>query len=529
VSQAAVLPSASPPLAGARDKASLEDWLAVAAGMIGSLMALMDISIVNSALPVIQGEIGATPSEGTWVGTSYLIAEIIVIPLCAWLERLLGLRRLLVIGASVFTLFSMVCGFATSLEMMIAGRIGQGLAGGLLIPTALTIVAVRLPPSQQTIGLAITAMAALLGPVIGPLLGGWLTEHYSWHLAFFINVPICAGLLVMLMVALPKSRGNMAELRQADWFGIAGMAIGLGALTLLLEEGHREQWFESTFIWQLAGASALGFLLVAVGQLRPGRPVIRLALLRSPSLAASIVLLTGLGATLFTGIFIIPQFLVSIAGYNAYQAGQIAFIGGLVSIPVAMIYPVTFAKIDARLTIFIALMSIAAANWLASGLTAQTTGSHFIISQLFFGFGTTMTAIPLMQSVIASVATEDAAEANSLSSVARNLGGSMGLAATASFQQQRYDLHYGQMHATLGANDLELQSQLGQSAGMFGGGSEGMEAAYRMIDGQVMLQASVMTFSDVFLALAMISLLVAPFVLLLRPPPPGSALAMGAH
>ena len=140
-----------------------------------------------------------------------------------------------------------------------------------------------------------------------------------------------------------------------------------------------------------------------------------------------------------------------------------------------------------------------------------------------------MTAIPLMQSVIASVATEDAAEANSLSSVARNLGGSMGLAATASFQQQRYDLHYGQIHATLGANDLDLQSQLGQSAGMFGGGSEGLEAAYRMIDGQVMLQASVMTFSDVFLALAMISLLVAPFVLLLRPPPPGSALAMGGH
>ena len=529
MNQAATLPSAVPPVTGARDKASLEDWLAVAAGMIGSLMALMDISIVNSALPVIQGEIGATPSEGTWVGTSYLIAEIIVIPLCAWLERMLGLRRLLVIGASVFTLFSMVCGFATSLEMMIAGRIGQGLSGGVLIPTALTIVAVRLPPSQQTIGLALTAMAALLGPVIGPLLGGWLTEHYSWHLAFFINVPICAGLLVMLMMALPKSRGSMAELRQADWFGIAGMTIGLGALTLLLEEGHREQWFESTFIWRLAGASALGFLLVTIGQLRPGRPVIQLALLRSPSLAASIVLLTGLGATLYTSIFIIPQFLVSIAGYNAYQAGQITFIGGLVSIPVAMIYPVTFAKIDARLTIFLALMSIAAANWLASGLTAQTTGSHFIISQLFFGFGTTMTAIPLMQSVIASVATQDAAEANSLSSVARNLGGSMGLAATASFQQQRFDLHYGQMHSALGANDPELQHQLAQSASMFGGGPEGMEAAYRMIDGQVMLQASVMTFGDIFLALATIAMLVAPFVLLLRPPPPGSALAMGGH
>ncbi len=510
-------------------RASLADWLAVSAGMIGSLMALMDISIVNSALPVIQGEIGATPSEGTWVNTSYLIAEIIVIPLCAWLERMLGLRLLLVTGASMFTLFSMLCGLSTSLEMMIAGRIGQGLSGGVLIPTALTIVAVRLPPSQQTIGLAITAMAALMGPVIGPVLGGWLTENYSWHLAFFINVPICAGLLVLLMLALPRSQGSMAELRQADWFGIAGMAIGLGTLTLLLEDGHREQWFESSLIWQLALASVLGFVLVGVGQLRSDRPVIRLALLRNPSLVSSILLLAGLGSVLFTGIFIIPQFLVTIAGYNAFQAGQVAIIGGMISVPVAFIYPVTFAKIDARLTIFIALMSLATANLLASGLTAQSGGSHFTFSQMFFGFGTTMTAIPLMQSVMASVSPEDAAEANSLSAVARNLGGSIGLAGIASFQQQRFDLHSGQVNAAMGANDPALQDQLSQSAAQFGGGPEGLEAAYRMIEGQVMLQASVMTFSDIFLALATIALLISPFVLLLRPPPPGMAMGMGGH
>lgn len=525
MSQAATLSEAAPP--DARTKASLADWLAVSAGMIGSLMALMDVSIVNAALPVIQGEIGATPSEGTWVGTSYLIAEIIVIPLCAWLERMLGLRRLLVIGASVFTLFSMICGFATSLEMMIAGRIGQGLAGGVLIPTALTIVAVRLPPAQQAAGLAMTAMAALLGPVIGPLLGGWLTENYTWHLAFFINVPVCAGLLVLLMLALPKSQGNMAELREADWFGIAGMTIGLGALTLLLEEGHREQWFASRLIWQLAGASALGFVLIAIGQLRPGRPVIRLALLRSPSLASSIMLLVGLGAVLFTGMFIIPQFLVAIAGYNAFQAGQIAVLGGLVSIPMAMVYAALLAKLDARLIILFAMLMIACANLLASALTAQTTGGHFVLSQLLFGIGTTLTAIPVMQSVIASVSIEDAPEANSLSSVARNLGGSIGLAATASFQQQRFDMHYGQLHASLGANDPELQHQLGQAAGALGGGPEGIEAAYRMIDAQVMLQASVMTFSDIFLALAVVGLLVAPFALLLRPPPRGAAMAMG--
>lgn len=527
MSQAAALPRPAAAPGPARGNASLEDWLAVCAGMIGSLMALMDVSIVNSSLPVIQGEIGATASESTWVGTAYLIAEIIVIPLCAWLERLLGLRRLLVIGATVFTCFSIVCGLASNLETMIAGRIGQGLSGGLLIPTAMTIVAVRLPPHQQPIGLAITAMAALLGPVIGPLLGGWLTENYSWNLAFFINVPICLGLLVMLMVALPPSRGDRSELRGADWSGIAGMALGLGALTLLLEEGHREQWFQSTFIWQLAGVSLLGFVLIAVGQFRAPRPVIRLALLRNRSLASAVLLLGGLGAVLFTGIFIIPQFLVSVAGYNAFQAGQVAFIGGLISIPVAFIYPVTFAKIDARITVCLAMSTIALANFLASGLTPLTTGGHFTLPQLLFGFGTTMTAIPVMQAVIASVSPQDAAEANSLSSVARNLGGSVGLAAIASFQQQRFDVHYWQLHASLGANDGALQQSLGEAASMFGGAGEGMAAAYQLLNAQVAAQAAVLTFGDIFLALSAIAAMVMPFALFLRPPPPGGAMPLG--
>jgi len=178
--------------AAPRERASLADWLAVLAGTIGSLMALMDVSIVNSSLPKIQGEIGATPSEATWVGTGYLVAEIIIIPLTAWLGRMVGMRRLLLGGAFIFTVFSVVCGFAGSLEMLVFGRIGQGLSGGVLIPTALTLVATRLPPHQQALGMAVTAMAALLGPVIGPLVGGWLTENFSWHYAFFINVPICA-------------------------------------------------------------------------------------------------------------------------------------------------------------------------------------------------------------------------------------------------------------------------------------------------------------------------------------------------
>ncbi len=170
-------------------KADAAAWLAVAAGTIGALMATLDTSIVNAALPTIQGEVGASGSEGTWISTAYLVAEIIIIPLTGWLERVFGLRNFLVTCTILFVGFSVLCGVATNLNMMIIGRVGQGVAGGGMIPTALTIVATRLPPDKQPVGVALFGMTAVLGPVVGPVIGGWLTENASWHYLFFINVP----------------------------------------------------------------------------------------------------------------------------------------------------------------------------------------------------------------------------------------------------------------------------------------------------------------------------------------------------
>lgn len=509
-------------LAATRERASLADWLAVFAGMIGSLMALMDVSIVNSSLPKIQGEIGATPSEATWVGTGYLVAEIIVIPLTAWLGRMIGMRRLLLGGAAIFTFFSVVCGFATSLEALIFGRIGQGFSGGVLIPSAMTLVATRLPPSQQAVGMAVTAMAALLGPVIGPLVGGWLTENLSWHYAFFINVPICAMQMAMLIFAVKGTEYDWKELRNADWVGILGMILGLGAMTTLLEDGHREQWFESTLIWQLAFVSALGFGLIAWGQLRARRPVVRLSLLRNLSLTSAVLMLAVLGMLLYTGIFIAPQFLVTVADYTALQAGSLMFTSGLISIAAAFIYPIALARLDPRLVLAGAVLTIALGDYMLSGMTILSTGRDFLIAQLLFGVGTTLSAIPLQMAVISSVPPEDAAEANSLSSVTRNLGGSIGLAALASFQDQRFEHHHWWIHSAIGANDPSVQQTIAERAMAYGGGTEGLEAAYRTLDGQVQLQALVMSFNDIYLALATAAVISLPMLIFLRRPPAGA-------
>jgi DHA2 family multidrug resistance protein len=287
----------------------LRAWLAIGAATLGAFMAVLDTSIANASLPVIQGEIGATASEGTWIGTAYLVAEIVVLPLTGWIERILGTRRFLFIAASIFTIFSVICGMATDLTTMIVGRLGQGFGGGMMIPTAYGLVARLLPPEQQSKAVALVTLPITLAPIMGPLLGGWLTENYSWHLVFFINVPFCLLLLVLIFVAMPPSPGDLSEIRRADWAGVLGMTAGLGCLTVLLEEGHREQWFESTEIRALAIGALIGAGLIAAGQFGRQRPVLKLSLLADRKMAATIALMFICGATMYCVLFAIPQFL----------------------------------------------------------------------------------------------------------------------------------------------------------------------------------------------------------------------------
>ena len=510
------------------ERASLADWLAVIAGTIGALMALMDISIVNASLPVIQGEIGATPSEGTWVGTAYLMAEITVIPLTAWLERMLGLRWMLVGGAILFTAFSVMCGLSSSLAMMIVGRLGQGLTGAVMIPTGFTIVAKRLPPAQQAQGLALVAMAALLGPAIGPVLGGWLTENVSWHYAFFINVPICALMVVLLFVGIEAAPRDWRELREADWIGIVGMGLGLGGLTTFLELGQRERWFDSPLIWRVAGLSLIGFVMIAFSQARSRHPVIKLRLLRhNATLASAAMLLLVIGMLIYGTLYLTPQFLAAVAGYNALQAGQVCFISGICAVPTAMVYPLLISRIDVRAIIGSGVTSCGVACFLTCNLTPLDTGGSFVLAQVLLGVGLVLTTLPLTQLALASVSVDDSGEANAIMSVTRNIGGSIGLSAIASFQEARLSFHEGRIASSLQANGGDVQGWLAQNSALLGGGPDGTAAAMRIIDGQVSLQALVMTFNDLFLAAAVITALTVPLVLFLKPMEPGAAPVMG--
>ena len=518
---AATLPAQGAALPSQSRNADLAAWLAVIAGAIGALMATLDISIVDSSLPTIQGEIGASATEGTWVATSYLVAEIVVIPLTGWLERVFGLKRFLLFAAMLFTAFSIMCGLSGNLTMMIIGRVGQGFTGGAMIPTGMTIIATRLPRHQQPMGTALFGSTLIMGPVLGPLVGGWLTENFSWHYAFFVNIPICIILMVFLLVGLPNQKARIEELINADWLGIAGMALGLGGLTVVLEEGNREQWFESNLIWRLSAVTLVGFVLIAIGQLTARKPVIKLALLRNRAFAAVFVLGLLIGAVLYGTSYVIPQFLSAIAGYNSLQSGQIVFLAGIPAAMMMPLFPILVTRFDLRAVVATGMVLLAASCWLDTSLSSGSDGSDFVSSQLLRGLGQALSMLFLNQAAIASVSPQEAGDAAGLFNAARNLGGSIALALLATLQERRLDYHRWTIHSSLQANDTGVQDWVASQTAALGGGQEGLSAAISSIDATVLREAMVMAFSDDFVALTVGIAIVLPLVLLLRPLPKG--------
>jgi len=500
---------------GERKNADIGAWLAVMAGTLGAMMATLDISIVNSALPTIQGEIGASGTEGTWVATSYLVAEIIIVPLCNWFEKVFGLRRFLLYAALLFTGFSVLCGVASDLTTMIIGRAGQGFTGGAMIPTAMTIIATRLPSHQQPVGTALFGVTAILGPVIGPLLGGWLTEAFSWHYAFFINVPICGLLVVLLVVGLPNTRMRLELLKEADWLGLFGMAIGLGCLTVVLEEGNREQWFASEMIVQLSIAAAIGFIMVTVGQFTAKTPIIRLALLFDRVFGSVVIMAVMLGMVIYGTSFVIPQFLAAIADYNALQAGKIVMISGVPAMLFMFTMPIMMRILDLRMAVAMGLMVLALSCYVDTSLTAAAVGGDFVQSQLLRGTGTVFAFVFLNQAAISSVPVKYAGDASGLFNAARNLGGSFALAAIATVQEQRVWFHSRRIEETLQANSVAVQDYVANSAQSLGG----TDTALRALAGTIGREALVMTYNDMFWLLFVGILAVSPLVLLLRPLP----------
>ncbi len=469
-------------------------WLAVAAGTLGAFVAALDISIVNASLPVIQGDIGASAPEATWIGTAYLVAEIVAITLSGWLERILGLRRLLLWSVATFATASLLCGLSTSLGMMIVGRALQGFSGGILIPMAMLIIATRLPPSKQPAGNAFFVFAAIIGPIAGPILGGWLTENMSWHLAFFINIPLAAVLAALILTAIPASPVVANALDEADWLGIVGLVLGLGSLTFVLEQGQREGWFASSLVSWLAAAVLAGFAMLLAGQKYARKPVIRLKLLTDRQFASVMVLTLLVGMVMYGPTYVIPQFLITVAGYSPVQAGKIVLLAGLAWLFVVPLAPLLLARLDMRIGLTVALAILAYSSLLGTTLTSQSGGEAFVVQQLLRGIGTILAFVYLNQAAISAVPKELAGDSAGLYNAARNLGGTLALAGFATAYDQRLWFHSRRLEEAASQAPVELDVLLDV----------------------IEMQALVMTYNDLYVLLLVTVCCTAPLIFLLR-------------
>ncbi|WP_431478861.1 DHA2 family efflux MFS transporter permease subunit [Massilia eburnea] len=485
-------------------------WIAVAAGMLGAFMAVLDIQITNSSLRDILGALNATQEEGSWISTAYLVAEIIVIPLTALLTRTFGMRGYMMGTTALFLVFSTLCGAAWNLQSMILFRMMQGFTGGALIPMAMTLVMAKLPASKRAAGMAIFGLTATLAPSMGPTLGGYLSELYGWPSIFYINwVP---GLLLIAGVAygLDHEERKLSELFNADWLGIAFMAMGLGCLTIFLEEGNSKDWFESGFIIAFAGLSIVGLLgWVLTSAMRP-QPFVNLGLFAQRNFLVASALAAVMGMGLYGSSFLLPLYLGQIAGYSPMQIGEVIMWAGLPQLFIMPFAAKLSMKVDNRILCSIGLGLFGVSCIMNAYMDATTGYDQLLLSQVVRALGQPFVMLTLSNFAMNGIAPKDTASASSLFNMIRNLGGSIGIALLATQLTQREHFHSARLGEAVNSFSAATQLRLDQLTQSFiGKGFDPVTAsdkALKAVDGIVRRESFVMAYNDGFLIVGAILL-----------------------
>ena len=495
---------------------SVRHWIALIGAMLGAFMAVLDIQITNASLPDILGSLGSTLDEGSWVSTSYLVAEIVVIPLTGWLSDVFSTRRYLLINAALFLLFSVACAWSWNLSSLIVFRALQGFTGGVLIPTAFNLVLKLLPPSKRGLGFALFGMTATFAPAIGPTVGGWLTDNYGWGSIFYLN--LIPGVLLLAAVAwgLETQRANFSLLLKGDWWGIAFMAVGLGSLIVFLEEGNRNDWLNSSFIATMGAIAAASLLLWVVVELKGARPFVNLRLLGRRNFGLGAVIGMAFGAGMYGATYLLPMYLAQVQGYNALQIGQTIMWSGMPQLLMMPLAVLLLRRIDARLLLTIGLVLFSASSFLNATLTNLSAYDQLRWTQIVRALGMPLVIVPITTLATGLIEPEQSGSASALFNMFRNLGGSIGIALLATQLDLREKLHSVRLGEAVSVFSSATTNQLAQLTQQLAArGVESVTAAQQalgVLAGKLRREAFVMAYSDCFFLLGALLLAMVVFV-----------------
>jgi MFS transporter, DHA2 family, multidrug resistance protein len=496
-------------------------WVIAVSVMLATFLEVLDTSVANVALPHIAGNLSATTDESTWVLTSYLVSNAIILPATNWITHYFGRKRFLITCITIFTLSSALCGAATSLPMLIFARVMQGAGGGALQPISQAILLESFPPEKRGQAMALFGVGIIVAPIVGPTLGGWITDNYSWRWIFYINVPI--GALAVLMVSTfiedpPYIRALKPG--RIDYVGFGLMAAGLAALQLVLDKGQQDDWFASSFITWTAVLSFAALAAFVVWELRSKEPIVDLRVLKNRNFATGTLLMTMMGVVLYGSTALLPLFLQTLLGYPATASGMAVSPRGFGAVLSMIIVGRLVNRVDGRWLIMFGFAVLAYSTHMLAGLSLDIAMSNIVWPMVISGFAMGFIFVPLTTMAMGTLPNEQIGNATGVYSLMRNTGGSIGIAAMSTLLSRGAQVHQSVIASHITPYDPQFRQWVEQLRGALGaapvsGGMippEALASAY----GVVVRQSMLMSYMDNFRLLAFLCLICVPAVLLFR-------------
>jgi DHA2 family multidrug resistance protein len=500
-------------------KPAANPWLIAAGVMLATFMEVLDTSVANVSLTHIAGNLSASTDEATWVLTSYLVSNAIILPASSWLSRRFGRRRFLITCITIFTLASVLCGLATSLGFLILARIIQGAGGGALQPVSQAVMLETFPPAKRGAAMSVYTLGVVVAPILGPTLGGWLTDNYSWRWVFYINIPVGIAAIFMCLRFLedPPYLKN-AKAGKIDFFGFGFLALWIGCLQVLLDKGQDDDWFSSNFICWLAVLAVIGFIVFLVRELTTPNPIVNLRVLKDRNLATGVLLNFSVGAVLYSTTAALPQFLQLLLGYPSLQAGLVMSPRGIGAIIGSIVAGRILSKVDGRLWMAQGAAALGLTMFLLGGLNLNISPENVIWPIVISGFAIASIFVPMTTFSVATLKRENMGDAAGLTSLVRNLGGSVGISLVTALVTRSTQMHQALLVEHFTKLDAPFRNQLSalQHSLAHQSGQAAQSQAYGVLYQTLQQQAGLWAYVEQFRWLALICLALGPMILLFK-------------